>query len=164
MAYYYHGVASWGWFYPFHYTPLASDLRGLHKYAITFTLGQPFRPLQQVCSSKPLLVKMLIVTVTGRFTRCIRQLLAWLISRHDDAIKLSYYWCMLIQNDGIIWTIFLQFYPSQFPIDMERKKYSWEGLPIIPFIDEQRLLAAIPPDSKLTAVWYLWGVFSNSCY
>lgn len=43
MAYYYRGCPSWGWFYPFHYAPMTSDLIDLTSYPLSFELGTPFR-------------------------------------------------------------------------------------------------------------------------
>ncbi|KAF8910440.1 XRN 5'-3' exonuclease N-terminus-domain-containing protein [Gymnopilus junonius] len=48
MHYYFNGVASWGWFYNYHYAPRISDLTGVDQMTFNFDLGKPFRPFEQL--------------------------------------------------------------------------------------------------------------------
>lgn len=61
LHYYYNGVASWGWFYPYHYAPKISDLVNIQKFQDhTFELGKPFSPYEQLMGVLPKLSKKLL--------------------------------------------------------------------------------------------------------
>ena len=39
----------------------------------------------------------------------------------------------------------IDFYPTDFEIDLNGKKYEWQGVALLPFIDADRLLKAMEP-------------------
>lgn len=53
LYYYYRGVASWPWYYQYHYSPMMSDVTKGLKADMNFKLGQPFRPFQQLMGVLP---------------------------------------------------------------------------------------------------------------
>lgn len=53
LEYYFRGCPSWGWFYPYHYAPTCSDLLDLSGLDISYELGTPFLPFQQLMACLP---------------------------------------------------------------------------------------------------------------
>ncbi|KAL0389952.1 UNVERIFIED_CONTAM: 5'-3' exoribonuclease 3 [Sesamum calycinum] len=109
LLYYFSGVPSWTWFYPYHYGPLASDVKGLSHTKLRFQKGSPFKPLDQLMGVLP----------PG--------------SAH--ALPSAYKGLMVDENSNII-----DFYPTEFETDIEGKRFTWQGICTLPFIDEERLL------------------------
>mmetsp|Transcript_10169 Transcript_10169/g.17916 ORF Transcript_10169/g.17916 Transcript_10169/m.17916 type:complete len:1166 (+) Transcript_10169:263-3760(+) len=53
MEYYYKGVQSWTWYYPYHYAPMASDLVNVDEFNIEFPPSKPFKPVEQLMGVFP---------------------------------------------------------------------------------------------------------------
>ncbi|XP_045764517.1 5'-3' exoribonuclease 1 isoform X1 [Maniola jurtina] len=62
LYYYYKGCPSWCWYYPHHYAPYISDIRGFKDLKIEFELGEPFKPFEQLLAVLPAASKHLLPT------------------------------------------------------------------------------------------------------
>ncbi|XP_067098096.1 5'-3' exoribonuclease 2 isoform X1 [Osmerus mordax] len=113
LRYYYQGCASWKWYFPFHYAPFASDFKDIKGLFTEFEVGT--KPF------KPLEQLMgVFPAASGNF---LPETWRTLMSNPDSSI--------------------IDFYPDDFAIDLNGKKYAWQGVALLPFVDERRLRAAL---------------------
>jgi len=120
LVYYYQGCASWTWFYPYHYAPFASDLIGCGQLKCGdlsyFQQGTPFQPFQQLMSVLPP-VSSFEAGIPAPFRELMSQPFSPLID----------------------------FYPVDFGLDLNGKRFTWQAVVLLPFIDEPRLVRILAP-------------------
>lgn len=120
LIYYYQGCPSWTWFYPYHYAPFASDLIGcanLKCGELTyFQSGSPFQPFQQLMSVLPP-----VSADEAGIPQAMRELMKQPFSPLID------------------------FYPVDFGLDLNGKRFTWQAVVLLPFIDEPRLVRILAP-------------------
>ena len=125
LKYYYEGCPSWEWYFPYHYGPMLSDLVNLDELLgeISFE-GREGLPL------KP-----------------FEQLLGCMPPSQAKHLPKPYRKFMTEPDSPII-----DFYPESFTIDMNGKRWPWEAVTLLPFIDSKRLIevAATIDEGDLT--------------
>ncbi|XP_039981839.1 5'-3' exoribonuclease 2 isoform X1 [Xiphias gladius] len=113
LRYYYQGCASWKWYFPFHYAPFASDFKDIKGMFTEFETG-----------TKPF--------------KPLEQLMGVFPAASGNFLPQTWRNLMTSPVSSII-----DFYPDDFAIDLNGKKYAWQGVALLPFVDERRLRAAL---------------------
>uniref|UniRef100_A0A8C4F9M8 5'-3' exoribonuclease n=1 Tax=Dicentrarchus labrax TaxID=13489 RepID=A0A8C4F9M8_DICLA len=113
LRYYYQGCASWKWYFPFHYAPFASDFKDIKGMFTEFEKG-----------TKPF--------------KPLEQLMGVFPAASGNFLPPTWRSLMSSPDSSII-----DFYPDDFAIDLNGKKYAWQGVALLPFVDERRLRAAL---------------------
>ena len=113
LRYYYQGCSSWEWYFPYHYAPFASDFINIGDVKNDFPLDT--KPF------KPLEQLMAVFPAASR--------------QHVPGP-----WGELMMDP---YSPIIDFYPIDFKIDLNGKKYAWQGVALLPFVDEVRLHRAL---------------------
>jgi len=118
VYYYYHNEPiNWQWYYPYHYSPLVTDL--VEYLTSTSKLSRvsnkkfgPIKPFEQLLCVVPPRNKHLLPD--------------YLHSLYTGSLQ--------------------KYYPTSFKIDLEGKTKEWEGIALLPFIDINDIFEAYPKD------------------
>mgnify|MGYP001033075839 FL=1 len=116
LRYYYQGCCSWEWFYPFYHAPLAEQVVGVGEF---FPDGIHWED-------------------PGKPFAPFEQLMGVFPADSSHAIPNTYRWLMTSPESPI-----LEYYPRDFEVDFQGVKWAWQGVSMLPFIDQHKLLAAM---------------------
>ncbi|KAL7720297.1 5'-3' exoribonuclease [Entamoeba marina] len=124
LQYYYQGCQSWDWYYPYLYSPFVYD--------IALFLEDDFK----------------ITYTKGIPFRPIEQLMSVLPPRSKECVPFEFHELMTSEKSPIA-----EFYPTTFDIDMDGKKFEYQGIVQLEFIDQNKLLRVLEPiEKKLTGI------------
>lgn len=122
MNYYHNGCQSWNWFFPYLYSPLATDIVNVREFytnaddegfcSFEFEKGDPFPSLAQLLSVLP-----------PQSAGLLPKPLAELMTHPSSPLT--------------------EYYPPDFTSDPNGKRQSWEAVVQIPFIDADTLLDTV---------------------
>jgi 5'-3' exonuclease/20S proteasome alpha/beta subunit len=118
LRYYYqsHEKLSWEWFYPYHYGPMISDLVGLDNLIADVSFdGRLGGPLRPF--------EQLLACLPASQARLLPTPFQKLMTEEDSPIR--------------------DFYPVSFTVDMNGKRWPWEAVVLLPFIDSGRLRESV---------------------
>ncbi|CAD5206912.1 unnamed protein product [Bursaphelenchus okinawaensis] len=113
LKYYYQGCASWNWYFPYHYAPFASDFDNISEFKPDF--NKPTTPFNPLEQ----LMGVFPAASGAHIPECWRKLM----TNKDSPI--------------------VDFYPRDFQIDLNGKKFAWQGVALLPFVDEKLLLETL---------------------
>lgn len=115
LKYYYQGCASWCWYFPYHYAPFASDFKNIAGLSTQFEKN-----------TKPF--------------NPLEQLMGVFPAASSSHVPEP--WAKLMSDPK---SPIIDFYPEDFKIDLNGKKFAWQGVALLPFVDERRLFKALKP-------------------
>mmetsp|Transcript_28628 Transcript_28628/g.42504 ORF Transcript_28628/g.42504 Transcript_28628/m.42504 type:complete len:1156 (-) Transcript_28628:42-3509(-) len=115
LQYYYKGCVSWEWYYPYHYGPMLSDLVDVDEM------------LSEISFDDKL----------GEPLKPYEQLMGCLPPSSAYLLPKPYRWLMKDKTSPI-----KEFYPESFTVDMNGKRWPWEAVVLLPFIDSERLIGS----------------------
>lgn len=115
LKYYYQGCASWNWYFPYHYAPFASDF--VHIAGLSTQFEKNTKPFNP-----------------------LEQLMGVFPAASGSHVPDPWSTLMSDPESEII-----DFYPEDFKIDLNGKKFAWQGVALLPFVDERRLIRALKP-------------------
>nr|XP_033339263.1 5'-3' exoribonuclease 2 homolog [Megalopta genalis] len=119
LRYYYQGCASWKWYFPYHYAPFASDFINIGGLSTEFEKG------------------------TEPF-RPLEQLMSVFPAASSSHVPAP--WAKLMSDPR---SLIIDFYPEDFKIDLNGRRLAWQGVALLPFVDEKRLFKTLKPYYEL---------------
>lgn len=112
LYYYYRGIQSWTWYYPYHYPPMISDFSNMEEL-LSCNINLSFSNI----NDSPVLPFQSLTMILPESSK--------------NLLPPAYH---------SIYKDYPENYPTKFIIDFNGKRLPWEALVILPFVDQEKLI------------------------